>query len=104
MAGPRQLLADVECGSEVAVDQVPVGVEGERGRVVAHPALQAQWAQTGLDEHRRAGVPEGVKADTGQASALGGGDEHAPAQAALIGRAAVATRKTNASSTALSGR
>jgi len=91
--GPSQLLAEVEPGSEVAVDQVPVGLESERGRVVAHPALQAQRAQSGLDQHRRARVTKGVEADTGQAGALGGGDEHAAAQAALIRRTAVATRK-----------
>ena len=38
-------------------------------------------------------MTQGVKADAGQAGALGGGDEHAAAQAALIGRAAVATGK-----------
>jgi hypothetical protein len=61
--------------------------------VVAHPTLQAQRAQAGLDEHRRARVTEGVEADAGQSGALGGGDEHAAAQAALIGRTAVATGK-----------
>jgi hypothetical protein len=49
-------------------------------------------------------VTERVEADTGQAGALGGGDEHAAAQAALIRRTAVATGKTNASSTTLRGR
>jgi hypothetical protein len=29
--GPPQLLAEVESGAEVAIDQVPVGLEGERG-------------------------------------------------------------------------
>jgi hypothetical protein len=36
---------------------------------------------------------EGVKADTRQSGALCGGDEHAAARAALIGRTAVATGK-----------
>jgi hypothetical protein len=39
--GAPQLPAEVKSRSEVAVDQVPVGLEGERGRVVAHSALQA---------------------------------------------------------------
>ncbi len=38
-------------------------------------------------------LTEGVEADTRQSGARGGGDEHAAAQAALIGRRAVATRK-----------
>jgi hypothetical protein len=38
-------------------------------------------------------VAESVKADAAQSGTLGSGDEHAPAQAALIGCAAVATRK-----------
>jgi hypothetical protein len=33
-----QLLAEVERGSEIAVDQVPIGLEGERGRVVTDRA------------------------------------------------------------------
>jgi hypothetical protein len=63
------------------------------GRVVAHPALQAQRAQTRLDEHRRARVTERVEPHPGQSRAVGGADEHAAAQAALIGRTAVATRQ-----------
>jgi hypothetical protein len=39
--GRWQLLAEVERGCEVAVEQVPVGLERERRRVVAHPALEA---------------------------------------------------------------
>src|SRR3712207_6862756 len=42
-------LAKIECGSQVAVDQVPVGLESKRGRVVAHPTLQAQRARS--EEH-----------------------------------------------------
>ena len=38
-------------------------------------------------------MTQGVKADTGQAGALGSRDEHAPAQTALIGRGTGAARK-----------
>ena len=38
-------------------------------------------------------MTERVEPDTGQARALGGGDEHATAQAAPIGRTAIATAK-----------
>jgi hypothetical protein len=99
----RQLIAQVECESEVAVDQVPVGLERERGRMVAHPALQAKRAQTGLDQHRRTGVTEGVEADAGKSRARGGRDEHAAAQTALIGGAAVATGKDERVSGSLPG-
>jgi hypothetical protein len=38
----RELGVQVEWWAEVAVEQVPVGLEREGGRVVAHPALQSQ--------------------------------------------------------------
>jgi len=67
-------------------------------------ALQSQRAQTGLDQHRRARVTERVETDAGQAGTLGGGNEHASAQAALIGRAAVTTGEHERVATALRGR
>jgi hypothetical protein len=76
---------------EVAVDEVSVGLQRERGGVVAHPALQAQRAQPGLDQHRRTGVAQRVEADASEAGARGGGDQDAAAQAALVGRAALST-------------
>jgi hypothetical protein len=51
--GRSQLGAQVEWWSEIAVEEVPVGLERERGRVVAHPALQAQHVHAG----RRCGTP-----------------------------------------------
>ena len=41
--------------------QVAVVVEREGGGVVPHPALQAQRADAGVDQQRRAGVPQCVK-------------------------------------------
>jgi hypothetical protein len=57
-----------------------VGVEGEPGRVVAHPALQAYRAGTRLSEERGAGMAQGVEARSRDSGALGSGDEHALAQ------------------------
>jgi Thioredoxin like C-terminal domain len=45
-----ELLSEVERRSEVAVDQVSVGLERECGRVVAHPALEAEHAETVFDQ------------------------------------------------------
>lgn len=47
--------------AEIVVEQVAVGIEGERGGVMAHPALEAKRAGTSVDEHRRAGVAQRVK-------------------------------------------
>jgi hypothetical protein len=58
---------------------------------------QTAVVRPGVTEHLRAHVPLRVDAlllvQDGEPGALGGGDEHAAAQAALIRRTAVATRK-----------
>ena len=58
-----QLLAQVKRGPEIAVEQVTVGLERERRGVVSHPPLEAQHAQSGLDQQRGARVAPRVKAD-----------------------------------------
>lgn len=50
IAAPLAVPAQVERRAHVAVNQVPVGLECERGRVVTHPALQPQRTHTGLDD------------------------------------------------------
>jgi len=99
-----QLNPEVEGWAEVAVDEVSVGLERERRRVMTHPALQAQRTQAGLDEHRRARVAKRVEADTSEAGARGGGEQDAAAQAALVGQAAVSTGDPKPSSPTPEGR
>lgn len=99
--GPlAQLVSQIQRRAEVAVDQVPVSLQSERRRVVPHPALQPQRTEAGLDEHRGARVSQCVKPDAGQAGVHGGGDEHAPAQAALSDGLPLRPAKTYASSVA----
>jgi hypothetical protein len=68
--------------AEIVAEHVAIGIEGERGRVMAHPALEAQRAGAGVDEHRRAGVAQRVKARPRNAGAMRGRYEHAVAQVA----------------------
>ena len=68
--------------AEIVVEQVAVGIQRERGRVMAHPALKAKRAGAGVDEHRRAGVAQRVKARPGNAGAMRGRYQHAVAEVA----------------------
>jgi hypothetical protein len=79
--------------AEIVVEQVTVGVKRECGGVVSHPALEAKRAGAGVDEHRRAGVTQRVKARPRKAGALGGRYEHAIAQVAWAQRCAVRATK-----------
>ena len=91
--------------SEVAVNQVPLGLECEHGRVVAHPAPQTQRAQTGLDQHRRGtcdavcesrrrSVPRARRRESARGGAGCPDRTHRPRD----------PQRTNASSTASGGR
>ena len=52
-----ELVAEIQRWPEAVVDAVAVVVEREGGGVVPHPELQAQRADAGVDQQRRAGVP-----------------------------------------------
>jgi hypothetical protein len=84
----------VQMGAEIVAEQVAVGIQGERGGVMAHPALEAQRAGASVDEHRRAGVAQRVKAHPRNAGALRGRYEHAVAQ--IAGPQRRAPRKSSA--------
>jgi hypothetical protein len=68
--------------AEAVVEEMAVVVQRERRGVVAHPALQAQRAGTGVDEQRRAGVAQRVAASPRHTRSFGGRDHHAVAEVA----------------------
>jgi hypothetical protein len=74
----------VPCESEVAVDQMPVGLQHKAGEWWPHPALEARHAQALLDQQRGADVSQGVKSDARQARARGCRTRTSQAQAADV--------------------